>query len=434
MKSVLIISLLLLLKICPNPYGLDDSEFVEFYCNSSCVLSDGESTLFADKGLHIATKNKTEFYRHFNLIADLEFPRGFALSNRGEEICLIENGSRDCFYYGKDIEFLDEGVIYFRTERSWDFRYEDWSDFKPVSDFVNGRILISPCNYNVSGVVASYTFSRIIDGVEELYVDSSPVSIPCQELMYKNVHFLKSKSYRCFHYKFAVNGSKVVVTTENWRFTKKGYIVEFKSKSISKALMNLLKNDLRYETMIKPSKCEFWKEVRVTEKGKEIEFKANITLYILPDYNPIFDFISSAERRLYIEAPYISFKWYKNESELFKAIEIAKNSGAEVLVVLDSRYKKKSDLNHLNDLGVKTLFVRGIHGKVVVADNRVLITSANLNLYGLKLNREIALIIESEKVADFIVGNIKKEFNPIFAIPSIAVFAISLLLLLRFRR
>lgn len=50
-----------------------------------------------------------------------------------------------------------------------------------------------------------------------------------------------------------------------------------------------------------------------------------------------------------------------------------------------------------------------LHGKAIVADDRVLITSANLNKYGLKLNREAGIIINSREVSDFVANVIKKD-------------------------
>jgi len=425
MKYLLAVSLLILLKLCPNPYGSDKAEFVEFYCDSNCMLSNGKSVVYATKGYHIATKNKTVFYKHFGKNADIEFPGNFSLVNRGCEICLIDN-SRDCFYYGRDIEFLDEGVVYYKTENGWDFRYEDWSDFKPVSDFVVGRIIVTPCNYTANGILAS---SRNWN-VKELYVDAR-ASVPCK---IKNVYFLKSKSYKRFHYSFAVDGDKVAIATENWRFTGKGYIVEFKSEKIAKTLLALIKNDRKYKVM-KQSKCKFFKKVKTSNSCKSLQFRSNVTLFVLPDENPVFDFISSAKNRLYIEVPYIKFNWYKNPSPLLESIKTAKENGADVLIVLDSRYSKDDKvLKKLRDIGAKVRFLKDIHGKAVVSDDRVLITSANFDLNGLKLNREIALIIKDKDVADFVANNIKREFNPIFALPSVFIFTITLFLLIMFRR
>ncbi len=427
MSSAILSFLLLtaLIEVCPNPYGSDDAEYVKFYCSSPCVLTDGEGVIYASEGYHIATKNITAFKQRFGIDADIEFPKGFALSNRGEEICVDD----DCFYYGRDVKILDDGVIYYRTSDGWDFRYEDWTNFSCVTDYVKGKLIITPASYKLSQgyVVASYTFAADFLPAE-LYVDASPPSIPCRELKLENVHFLAANSYRNFHYKFAIKGEHVVITTENWIFTKKGYIVEFRSEKVAEMLRNVLANDERYEVE-KPKVCENWK-VRNASGGKVKNFAANITVFILPDCNPIFDFISSAKRRLYIVAPYMNFDWYTSKKPLLEAIRLAKQNGADVKVVLDKKHADDEVIEILTSEGVEVALVSRIHGKAIVADDRVLITSANMNMYGLKLNREIGIIIENDSIADFVIEDIEssKTFAPLDVLIPLAAFLISALL------
>jgi hypothetical protein len=432
MKSILLsLFLLSILEICPNPYGSDDAEYVKFYCPSECVLSDGEGVIEAGPGVHIAARNKTAFYRHFGFIPDIEFSKNFSLSNSGEEVCVND----ECFFYGRDIEFLDEGVVYFSKNGSWDFRYEDWSDFEIITDFVSGRLIITPSNYRFDkpAMVASYTFSEETINAEELFIDASPPNVPCKELeLDRPVHFLASSSYRNFHYKFAVSDSFVIVTTENWRFAKKGYIIEFESQKIAGRLKKLLQNDLRYESN-KPQRCSHWKKAEVDGEGKEITFESSVTLFILPDRNPVFDFISSAKKRLYIRVPYMDFGWYKSGG-LFDAIKGAKDNGAEVVVILDSVYGRRSEtIEKLEEIGVRVTFDEKIHGKAVVADDRLLITSANFNMFGFKLNREIGLIIDDAGVANFVAEDMMKSEHkmPLYLIPSLVAFVLSLLILAR---
>ncbi len=429
MKSILLILLAAtLIEICPNPYGDDGAEYVMFHCNSDCILTDGEGKIESSAGMHVAAKDPAEFRRHFGLEADLSFPKGFALSNRGEEICVEDNKSRDCFYYGRDVTLLDDGIIYFKSDDGWDFRYEDWSNFSCVADVVRGRVVLSPSDYTLIGnnwSVASFTYSSPF-APKELFVDASPPSIPCRELEIQNTHFLASKSYRNFHYKFAVNGKKVVITTENWAFAKKGYIVEFESGRISKALYRLLENDAKYSSG-KPTYCSEWKVAKGS--GEEYkEFVANVTLFILPDCNPVLDIISSAKHRLHIIAPYVNLKWYSKEG-LREAIQKAVDNGAEVRVVMDRKYA--SSVEELKKMGAEVILTDNLHGKAVVADDRVLVTSANMNIYGLKLNREVGIIIDSPEIADFIAESCTEQYSGFNLsgfdlLPPIAAFLISL--------
>ncbi|MEM1578707.1 MAG: phospholipase D-like domain-containing protein, partial [Archaeoglobaceae archaeon] len=92
---------------------------------------------------------------------------------------------------------------------------------------------------------------------------------------------------------------------------------------------------------------------------------------------------------------------------------------------------KEADI--LIDEGIEVKKVQNLHGKAIVVDDKVLITSANMNMYGLKLNREIGVIIESAEVANFIIDDIEKKIGFEIALVPLIVFFVAILLLSRFR-
>ncbi|MCS7130796.1 MAG: phospholipase D-like domain-containing protein, partial [Archaeoglobaceae archaeon] len=239
-----------------------------------------------------------------------------------------------------------------------------------------------------------------------------------------------SGPYRNFHYKFGVKGDKVIITTENWVFSKKGYIVEFESQSFAKALNDLLDYDRRF---ISQNKSCFNKIAnKSSEKGKSIDFEANATLLILPDCNPVLDLIASANERLYIIAPYMGFEWF-NEKGLLYAIRKAKENGANVKVVLSEEYSRDEE-KILRDEGIEVEKISNLHGKVIIVDDRVLITSANMNMHGLKLNREIGIILESSEVAGFIIADLeKKRVDFIGILIPLLLFALAVYLSWKYR-
>jgi len=62
-----------LLEICPNPYN-SKAEYVKLVCNTSCILSDGESNITINcSGVFYVAKNKTEFVKKFGFYPDYEF-------------------------------------------------------------------------------------------------------------------------------------------------------------------------------------------------------------------------------------------------------------------------------------------------------------------------------------------------------------------------
>ncbi|RLI74402.1 hypothetical protein DRO97_05930 [Archaeoglobales archaeon] len=427
-----------IVEVCPNPYGSDGVEYVKLKVDKPCILSDEEGEIKINKtGLIVIAKNSTEFYNTFSYLPNYEFSKRFALSNSGESIFLIENGKVvDEFTYGKNgLNYLDDGVIYFKKDGVWDFRYQDWSDFDVVKDFVEGKIIITPysykfdCSENEKVTIASYTFTNfeMLENLRniEIYVDATPVGgIPVEEMeIAKNydVYFLNSDSYKNFHYKFGLCKNKVVITTENWVWDNRGYIVEFESEKVAKLLREILEYDKAYNAT--PGKIGNIKGVKKFENGKEFNFEGHVEVFVIPDENPIFDIISNAKSRLYIQAPYIDFKWY-NGTPLLDSIKKAAKR-AEVKILLDSKYNKNRNLDtaeFLNriakienlNIEVKLVELKGfnsLHGKLIIADDEVVITSANFNMYGFKLNREIGIIIYSKEVSDFLANQFLEDFG-----------------------
>lgn len=463
--SILILILFLnnangqIIELCPNPYGDDGAEYIKAKCYGNCTLSDGEGSIDFN-GTITAAKSAEVFYKVWGYYPDIEFPSRFALSNSGEEVFLYRDGVLiDSFAYGRELSYLDAGVIYFRNDGGWDFRYQDWSSFQPVSDEVRGRIIVCPCSYQLNAeekiLIASYTITDfsladLKDKVHvEVFVDANPAGgIPVEEIQALkdlNVHFLESKSIKNFHYKFAlIDGKKVVITTENWKWNKRGYIVEFESKNISSFLKDVLEHDLKYES--DAGKRGGVKGCNGHYSGEGFNFEGEVEVFVLPDFNPVFDLISNANKRLYIQVPYIDFKWFSDTPLLDSIIKAAEN-GAKVRILLDSKYnaeRNEKTVEFINTLGrEKNLDIEArmmgnlpLHGKLVISDNKSLITSANFNKYGLKLNREVGIVIYSQDVSDFLSEQFIRDWgnsghNLIYTIPALIILSISIVVTYR---
>ncbi len=434
LAKILLLSLIILvipvnackiLEVYPNPYGDDNAEYVKVQCDGTCIFSDGEKSFRINKSVAYIARNSTAFKEKYGFYPDFE---GIRLSNGGERIELICGNSRDEFNWNF---YRDEGVIYFRTEKGWDFRYEDWSNFKPIKDHVEGKIIVTPARYILRGngyVVSYFVSENNFEGNFEFFVDAKPVGgIPENEYLLSKkyqFHFLSSNSYRHFHYKFALSDSKVVLTTENWKWDNRGIILEFKSEKISDLLRKLIKNDLKYESAM--GKIDGF--LKGGEgKGRELNFKADVEVYVMPDNNPVFEFIRESKDYLLIAAPYIDFKWFKGEPLLDEIINASKR-GVKIKIMLNDFEKNRNVISFLNSLpnveakAVKSPEFNELHAKYFVTRNKVLITSANLNKYGLKLNREIAVIIYSKDVEKFMKDafledwSCKSEINPIISL------------------
>lgn len=463
-----------LIEVCPNPYGDDGAEYVKVLCDTECIIDDGEGSIHVNRtGVVTVAKSSTAFYNMFGYGPDIEFSGRFALSNSGETIYLVENGSVvDSFSFGRDgFNYLDDGVIYFRENDSWDFRYQDWSKLKSVEDDIFGRIIVSPADYTIDAerelILVSYTLTSfdIVDlakkGVKvEVFLDAKPTGgIPIEEVeivrelirVGAKVHFLESSPLKNFHYKFAiVDGEKVVITTENWKWNNRGYIIEFESNETANLLKKVLAHDMMYESeMGKIGSVKGSKSLKNT--GKEFIFSGRVKVFVLPDCNPVFDVISKSSERLYIQAPYMDFRWF-NGTPLLDAILQAARNGAEVKILLDSKYNARENqkiVNFLNEIGrkenlkieaelVETNRFDSLHAKMVVADDECIITSANFNRYGFKLNREIGLVIYSEEASDFLAEQFMDDWNGFkdglgfnYVVPAVMLLVVSIVITYR---
>ncbi len=436
-----------ILEVLPNPYGDDSREYVKVYCENSCTLTDFESEFNLSKGVSYIANNATAFFNYYGFKPDFE---GIRLSNRGEEIALLCEEKQVSFSWEK--MFRDEGVVYyFNPDSGWDFRYEDWSSFKPVREFVKGRIIITPASYIIdgSGYVASYTVTRdVFHGNFSFAVDASPAGgIPAEEIALSEkyrFHFLEG-SYRNFHYKYAVlDDDRVTITTENWKWDNRGVIVEYKGQRSAKLLRDLFKYDLKFEK--EPSSVSNLKEDYREGKGRYIEFEGNVSLYVMPDSNPIFNFIESSKGFLYITVPYMHFDWFTSRSPLLSAILNASKRGVKIRVMLNDYERNRKTAEFLNSIpNVSAKLTTSpefdqIHGKYMITEGKVLITSANFNKYGLKLNRELAIVIDGEKVSDFMKGVFesdwerKSEISPAVSLTLLGIaFLLGFYFLKRFR-
>lgn len=480
------------MEVCPNPYGDDGAEFIKAKCSGlECMLDDGESSVYFTGSTTLA-KNPDLFQKEFGYKPNASFPSKFALSNSGEKIYLYEDGIiTDFFDYSeKGFNFRDDGLIYFRDSNNgrWDFRYQDWSNFSPVKTNVTGRIIVSPTSYELDVgkevFLASYTYTgyRLLKTVngptkvnetiegenlgpkKELFLDATPVGgIPFEELRASedfNVHFLESNSYKNFHYKFGIiDNKRVVITTENWKWDKRGYIVEFESEDVADYLKEVLINDIQFKgesgavkdiegykrpekegkvfyfgeynkikpkTGIENNKVETsnksGSEENENDKKNENENKGTyVEVFVLPDYNPVFDIISSSEDRLLIQVPYMDFQWFGKETPLLDSIINSAENGAKVRILLDCQYNQ--DKNHLTvdflneiaeneGLNIEARIMDfPLHGKMVVSDNTSLVTSANFNRFGLKLNRECGIIFYDTEVSSFLAEQFNEDWG-----------------------
>lgn len=429
-----------MLEVCPN--GV---EYVKVYVDSNCTLSDGEGRVNLNKsGVVYIAKDRNEFYRLLGLYPDYEFKGRFALANDGEDVYIIQNGRIVDSFNWKDL-YKDRGVVYYRTDEGWDFKYWDWTNFSMVEDYVSGMVIISPTDYRIDAdnvILASYTLTDLPTDCSNvtIFLDGNPVGgVPINEMLLSekfNVTFLRSKSFKHFHWKFAVcDGCKIIITTENWKWNKRGYIVEFKSGKVADFLKSVLNHDKIYSTDVNRF-SEAKTKIKVLKHGESVHFRSKVGVFVLPDCNPIFDLIKSAKRRLLIQAPYMGFEWFGDERPLLDAIVNA-SKRVKVRIILSDRDEATrqilEDLAEIKDLNLEVKTMDNLHGKLIVVDDVAIIASANLNKYGLKLNREVGVIIYSKDVADFLASRFDEDWNGkkkdvSYLVPSVVLLLVAIVI------
>jgi hypothetical protein len=424
--TLVVLTLLLhseILEICPNPYKNPKAEYVKIACGGNCTLSDGERSMSINSsGVFYVAKDRDEFFEEFGFYPDFKFVGKIALSNSADEIYLYENGKLvDSFKYGKKRFFTDKGLIYVKEHGGWVFRYEDWSDFGSVVDNVSGEIIVTPYDFHFEAdEIVSYLFTTddYVSGDFTLYLEAKPVGgIPISELDAIEGHktfFLHSKSHRFHHWKFGLKDDRVVITTENWKWDKRGYIVTFKSSKVSEFLRKAIKHDLKYKTEMGNVGKFKRKTHTLVRGGDKCEFNGKVEVFLIPDRS-IFPLLSSAEERLYVQVPYMDFE-YLGKPVL---LEILRNVSkrAEVKIILNDVDRNKETVRILKEmaksenlnLDVKTM--KNLHGKLVIVDDKALITSANFDEYGLMFNREICVVVYDKKAVDFLTESFKRDWR-----------------------
>ncbi len=401
-----------LIAVCPNPEKNYKAEWIVANCSNCSLKVIGKKIWKKDVfSLTIITNNKTAFLKEFPEFKNLKpyIEDGIVLPNRGAKIVLKDGNNISNFTYKN----AKKGEIFYKTNY-WHICYEDWSNFKPITLNTTYTIIQSPSNYKFEcekAIVFSYTYTYPAINSENVtyYLEKNTVGgTPSQELNLKNVHFLAG-SYRFFHYKFAIlwrnNVTESIITTENWKWCNRGYYVVFKDKNVSNFLFKVIQHDKMYvDGFPKKTRRYYLINNNKFSKINKKEFKGKITIFILPDcsvHNPIIETINSAKNRLYIEAPYLLYY-----PELINAI---KNASKRVkILILLSKIDNCKYLESIPNVSVK--FYPHIHGKLIISDEKAIITSANLDKCGLEMNREMGVIVYG-KVSDWLAKKFMDDYN-----------------------
>ncbi len=412
MKYLLLLLLLTTIAVCPNPEKDYRAEWIAV--SNGTLIVNGK--IWNVSNNTIITKNKTSFLKEFNSLqfignlSNYKIVEGITLPNKGAKI-VFRNKFCTTLYYKN----AKKGEIFY-WKNGWHVWYEDWTNFKPVTVNTTYTIVQSPSNLDFrakNAIVVSYTYTYPCVKAENVtyFLEERPIGgVPSKELKLKNVHFLRG-TYRFFHYKFAVlwnksnfSNSTSIITTENWKWCNRGYYVIIKDSRVSEFLLRVVNHDKIYEKQSAKYNRKTYQmhfNTHLKPRNEIKKFRGKITVFVLPDFNPILNAISSAKNRLYIEAPYIV-----PYPSLVNAIKKASKK-TKVLIVL-SKIGYARELERIPNVSIR-IFPQ-IHGKLIISDKKAIITSANLDKCGLEMNREAGVVVYGN-VSDWLAEKFMHDYN-----------------------
>lgn len=235
--------------------------------------------------------------------------------------------------------------------------------------------------------------------------------------------------FRYHHAKYAVVDDRAVVLTENWKPSgtggadNRGWGVTVEDGETADDLAAVFNHDATWNDTVR------WTEFRSTAETTEQESSTgsysqnhppltttadSVTVLTAPDNadEELVELINGTDDRLLIVQPSIG----SADFPLLEAAIRAANRGVDVRILLGSQWYNEEENDALarrlreRTEGSENLEIRlaegngrfgKIHAKGVVADDTAVVGSLNWNDNSLRNNREVALAIQDEAVADY---------------------------------
>lgn len=235
--------------------------------------------------------------------------------------------------------------------------------------------------------------------------------------------------FRYHHPKYAVVDDRAVVLTENWKPSgsggaeNRGWGVTVEDGETADDLAAVFKHDATWNDTVRWT--EFRSTVETTEKESSTgSYSQNhppitatadsVTVLTAPDNTAaeLSKLINGTDNRLLIVQPSIG----SADFPLLRAALDAADRGVDVRILLGSQWYNEEENDALaarlreRTEGSENLEIRlaegngrfgKIHAKGIVADDTAIVGSLNWNDNSLRNNREVALAIEDEAVADY---------------------------------
>ncbi len=320
------------------------------------------------------------------------------------------------------------------------------NSFSALSTFVreNDNFLIAVYefdNYDIAKLLQGKNFTLIVDEAPVGGMSNDEKFLLCS-ISKGNIYLYQSRYY--MHAKYAVSSSKVLVSTENFGydgfpqgFGNRGYGVIVEDDGISDDFTSVFNEDLKKSRQFSCDKQYSISERKETIYKKQFgveEFDGTVTAVFAPNaINDLLTFINSSQRRLYIAQSYVYKDWSGGRpSPLLEAAIDRARKGVEVKLLLDSKWynidddgkSNKDTVDYVNNIARKEnidlqaklidlnkLNFDELHGKLVIADNSVLVSSINWGENSPTNNREAGVIIYGD-ASDYYAKVFLSDWNP----------------------
>ena len=385
-------------------------------------------------------------------------PDGVQLANTGDRVGLVANGSTvDTLRY----EHAPEAEVYSRAKGSWAplkatdrrvitqhggtveaFVLPDESD-RAVS-FLAGaerRILLAGYTLSSSAVVEELVAAKGRNVTVEVLVEGSPVgglsgrsAVALDELEQAGVTVRVAGGdrarYRYHHAKYAIVDDRALVTTENWKpsgiggQSSRGWSVITPQEEIVAGLAETFQADIGWEDTIAWSAYDVTSLVdqerargdypsRFEAKRLEVD---RTRLLLAPDNaeGEILEVIESAQEEIAVKQVRIGDRTLP----FFRALLAAARDGVRVRILLSGEWYVREDNRRLarwverransQNLPIEVRLAtpagryEKIHAKGMIVDEQtVLLGSLNWNKNSIRQNREVALLLDSTRVAAY---------------------------------
>ncbi|MDD3378485.1 MAG: phospholipase D-like domain-containing protein [Candidatus Methanomethylophilaceae archaeon] len=238
--------------------------------------------------------------------------------------------------------------------------------------------------------------------------------------------------YSFFHNKYAIiDGKTVIITSENWTknnmsyaTSNRGWGAVIESAEMAEYMRSVFDNDRNKEYGDVWDLTEYYPDLKPYEGDliyeapsytyKTTEYTANVTPIVSPDnsYDALQHFIYDAEQRIYSEQLDLgsSYSNITEDSPVYWMASAAKK-GIDTRFILDASISDDDHTEIVNLINttteVKAITISGgngfttTHNKGVIVDDMVWLGSVNWTETSFMSNRETAVIIDSEEIAEY---------------------------------